>query len=41
MNQLVRIICAWCHRVIQPGPDGPVSHGCCDACLKVALEEGR
>jgi hypothetical protein len=30
----VRIICAWCRRVLQEGPADKVSHGCCDECFK-------
>lgn len=40
----MRLVCAWCDRVLVEG-DGPVSHGICDACRRsaasVAVREAR
>lgn len=34
----MRVICAWCKRLLKDGPlDGLVSHGCCSACLEREL----
>jgi len=34
----LKVICAWCERIIRSGP-GPVSHGVCDSCLPHVLAE--
>ncbi len=34
----LKVICAWCERIIRSGP-GPVSHGVCDSCLPKVLAE--
>ena len=34
----MRIVCAWCSKVMREGPP-PISHGMCEACeLKMAIE---
>lgn len=33
----MKVICAWCGKVIQDGPDEPVSHGICLDC-RIAYE---
>ncbi len=30
----MKVVCAWCRKVMKDGPDNPVSHGICEACLK-------
>ncbi len=30
----MRMICAWCKKVIQKGPEKPVSHGMCRRCAR-------
>lgn len=34
----LRIVCAWCQRVVQDGSE-PTSHGICDECLAVQHEQ--
>ena len=30
---ILRVVCAWCHKVMQPGvPEAPTSHGICPQC---------
>lgn len=37
---LIRIVCAWCRRVMVDGPaTGPISHGCCDTCFERLISE--
>lgn len=32
---MTAVFCAWCGKVLKPGPtDGPVSHGICAECAK-------
>ena len=34
---ILTVICSWCKKVMKQGdapPEAPVSHSCCDACLK-------
>lgn len=37
----MRIICAWCGKVMVPGPDEyvEISHGICDECCKIELDK--
>ncbi len=30
----MKVVCAWCNKVMKDGPDKPVSHGICELCLK-------
>lgn len=33
-------VCAWCSRTIRKGtPGAPISHGCCNRCLKKQLRQ--
>lgn len=34
MNSDMRVVCAWCQRVIRPGPDERTSHGLCLTCAE-------
>lgn len=33
----VKVICAWCGRVLREGPAEPVSHGMCQQCSETWL----
>lgn len=36
---ILRVVCAWCRRVLEEGtPGAPTSHGCCPRCQKRMLE---
>ena len=30
----MKLVCAWCKKVIRDGPDEPVSHGVCPECAR-------
>ncbi len=37
---ILRIVCAWCQRVLAEGSVGaPISHGCCPTCVAVLNAE--
>lgn len=33
-----RIVCAWCNKILVPGPE-PISHGICDSCREKVIED--
>jgi hypothetical protein len=35
----MKIVCAWCQRVMQAGSDSEVSHGICEECEAKFLEQ--
>lgn len=37
--EVVKVICAWCKKVLKDGPEEPVSHGICEECEKKLREE--
>lgn len=40
----MRTICAWCLAVLKEGtgaPNEPVSHGACEECMNILIEEIR
>jgi hypothetical protein len=37
----MKIICAWCGKVIQDGPEETVSHGVCEECVIHVVEPER
>lgn len=30
----MKVICAWCQRLLRDGPAEPVSHGICSTCME-------
>ena len=34
----MKVICGWCQKLMEDGPP-PVSHGCCDECVKLVLAQ--
>jgi ribosomal protein S27E len=39
----MRVVCAWCGKVLgeKPGPAADVSHGICEDCLDLELQDIR
>ena len=35
----MKVVCAWCKYVMSDDGKPGVSHGCCDDCLEVQMEE--
>ncbi len=33
----MKLVCAWCKKIIKDGPPEPVSHGICDTCKDKVL----
>lgn len=34
-----KVVCAWCKKIIRYGESGKISHGICDLCFEVVLEQ--
>jgi len=39
VNETITVICAWCGKVLKQGNSELVSHGICEDCAAVLLEE--
>lgn len=37
----MKSICMYCQKVLRDGPDDKISHGACEPCTELALEEIR
>ncbi len=39
MSNKMKVVCAWCKKVIKQGDAYPVSHGICEDCIRVLLRK--